>query len=74
MNYVISTDIRGFSYWIKTEYILNREGVANPKHINFYFTGLKNNATEFKDYQLAEKHRILIQPKTKNNLTVVESR
>lgn len=71
MKFIIETAIKGFPYWIKTEYILNREGVANPKHINFTFEGLKNHATHFMDEQAAEKHRVLIQSQTQNILQII---
>jgi hypothetical protein len=63
MIYIISTEIRGFNYFVKVK------GAVTRNTTDFRFEGLKNNATEFYSYQDAAD--VLKHIRSKNNLNII---
>lgn len=61
MTYLISTEVRGFKYYVKITY----QGARYPI---IRWEGLEDNATNFMTEQEANDMAILIQPRTSNSL------
>jgi len=72
MSYLIETEIKGHKYWLRTEEILNQQGMAHPNNFNLSFQGLIDNATEYPSLHKADKMISIVQRRTRNHLNAVQ--